>query len=200
MSPPPKPQYQPQPIHLPSGQTITPNSEIYREAHAGEIPIIDISGIWSENFAVRRAVAEKGINPSYATAAFEQAEKFCALPLEAKLEVDTARVPGEYVGYHRLKGYNRNGRKESDLSEAFNWWVTSYQVDDAYFAEVALDNTFNTFLDALDDSYCNYTAYGITGDSLNTDPSTSITLATGYHHPRQFGAYRPDAQFHPARL
>lgn len=34
------------------------------------------------------------------------------MPMEKKLEVDTALVPNEYVGYHKMKGYNRNGRKQ----------------------------------------------------------------------------------------
>lgn len=66
--------------------------------------------------------------------------------MEKKLEVDTAKIPDKYVGYHPLKRYNRNQRKHqgrsplpftpssapqmplslttkrrSDLSEAFNW-------------------------------------------------------------------------------
>jgi len=36
------------------------------------------------------------------------------------MEVDTALVPNEYVGYHAMKNYNRNERKHHDLSEAFN--------------------------------------------------------------------------------
>lgn len=55
---------------------------------------------------------DQGIDSKYAKAAFEQGKRFCDLPMEKKLEVDTARVPGEYVGYHKLQGYNRNGRKK----------------------------------------------------------------------------------------
>lgn len=40
--------------------------------------------------------------------------------------------------------------------------VTLYQVDDPYWAEEDLETTnlWNDFLDALDGSYCTYTAYG----------------------------------------
>jgi tripeptidyl-peptidase I len=44
--------------------------------------------------------------------------------------------------------------------------VVNYQVDDQYYGPREYTfNYFNTFLDALDGSYCNYTAFGITGDS-----------------------------------
>lgn len=71
--------------------------------------------------------------------------------------------------------------------------VTLYQVDDSYYAprEVAVDNTFNTFLDALDGSYCNYTAYGITGDSPSIDPTYPDNNTDGYKGQRQCGVYKP---------
>ncbi|KAK0335304.1 hypothetical protein LTR91_012177 [Friedmanniomyces endolithicus] len=122
-------------ISLPSGQTVRIKSETALEVD--EIPIIDFSAIWSDDIAAKKAIAERvreashrigffycqhpGIDPKYAAAAFKQGKRFCALPIEKKLEVDTARVPNEYVGYHKMKGYNRNKRKQQDLSEAFNW-------------------------------------------------------------------------------
>jgi len=71
--------------------------------------------------------------------------------------------------------------------------VVVYQVDDANYApkEVAVDNTFNTFLDALDGSYCNYTAYGITGDSPGIDPTYPDPAANGYKGQLQCGVYKP---------
>jgi tripeptidyl-peptidase I len=71
--------------------------------------------------------------------------------------------------------------------------VVIYQVDDAVYApkEIAKDNTFNTFLDALDGSYCNYSAYGITGDSPGIDPKYPDPKAKGYKGERQCGVYTP---------
>jgi tripeptidyl-peptidase-1 len=71
--------------------------------------------------------------------------------------------------------------------------VILYQVDDAVYApeEIARDNTFNTFLDALDGSYCNYTAYGITGDSPGTDPTYPDLAEGGFKGQRQCGVYKP---------
>ncbi|KAK4897639.1 hypothetical protein LTR27_004785 [Elasticomyces elasticus] len=71
--------------------------------------------------------------------------------------------------------------------------VVVYQVDDAIYApqEVVLDNTFNTFLDSLDGSYCDYSAYGITGDSPDIDPKYPDPAAGGYKGQRQCGVYKP---------
>lgn len=67
--------------------------------------------------------------------------------------------------------------------------VINYQVDDSYYAprEVALDNTFNTFLDALDGSYCTYEAYGIKGDSPGIDPTYPDPNPGGYKEKLQCG-------------
>lgn len=79
------------------------------------------------------------------------------------------------------------------LSLTYPQSVTLYQVDDSVYApaEVALDNTFNTFLDALDGSYCNYSAYGITGDSPGIDPTYPDNSTGGYKGQRQCGVFKP---------
>lgn len=71
--------------------------------------------------------------------------------------------------------------------------VVVYQVDDENYAvaEYVKANTFNTFLDALDGSYCNYTAYGITGDSPNIDPVYPDAAKGGYKGQSQCGVYKP---------
>ncbi|KXL48240.1 hypothetical protein M433DRAFT_8179 [Acidomyces richmondensis BFW] len=71
--------------------------------------------------------------------------------------------------------------------------VINFQVDDSYYAprEVALNNLFNTFLDALDGSYCNYTAYGITGDSPSIDPTYPDPHKGGYKGQLMCGVYTP---------
>lgn len=43
--------------------------------------------------------------------AMEQAKRFFALPEEKKMEVFTGLVPNEYVGFHPMECYNRNGWK-----------------------------------------------------------------------------------------
>lgn len=71
--------------------------------------------------------------------------------------------------------------------------VTLYQVDDQIYEpeEVATTNLFNTFLDALDGSYCNYTAYGETGDDPSIDPVYPDPAAGGYKGQRQCGIFKP---------
>lgn len=122
-------------LKLPSGQIVSVQSEV--SIKSNEIPIIDVSVIWSNDLNAKKEVAEKvreashrisffyaqnhGVDTKYAAEAFKQSQRFCSLLLERKLEVDTALVPNEYVGYHKMKSYNRNGRKRKDLHEAFNW-------------------------------------------------------------------------------
>lgn len=71
--------------------------------------------------------------------------------------------------------------------------VINYQVDDKYWGpkEIAKDNLFNTFLDALDGSYCTYSAYGITGDSPGIDPKYPDPHKKGYKGELQCGVYTP---------
>jgi tripeptidyl-peptidase-1 len=64
-----------------------------------------------------------------------------------------------------------------------------YQVDD--FVEAFTDGGFNTFLDALDGSYCTYTAYGITGDSPGVDATYPDPADGGYKGPLACGTYKP---------
>lgn len=88
------------------------------------------------------------------------------------------------------------GEADGDLEVAFGLVYPTipivYQVDDPYYAkkELAKYNLFNTFLDALDGSYCNYTAYGITGDSWE-DPKYPDPHKNGYKGKLQCGVYKP---------
>jgi isopenicillin N synthase-like dioxygenase len=82
------------------------------------IPIIDVD---------RKAVAEEireasknigffyminhGIDSRFSEGAFHQAKRFFELPEEKKMEVFTGLVPNEYVGFHPMQHYNRNGWK-----------------------------------------------------------------------------------------
>ncbi|KAB2576681.1 2-oxoglutarate-Fe(II) type oxidoreductase [Lasiodiplodia theobromae] len=118
------------------------NGQVYQfetneSVDADEIPIIDVSGMYSDLLEDRRAVAEKvreaahrigffyiighGLDPSHAEEAFRQAKRFFATDEGKKMQVWTGLVPNEFVGYHPMKAYNRNSLKRNDLSEAFNW-------------------------------------------------------------------------------
>ncbi|TVY86452.1 Aorsin, partial [Lachnellula willkommii] len=67
--------------------------------------------------------------------------------------------------------------------------VTLYQVDDDN--EALQDGGFNVFLDALDGSYCNSTAYGITGDTPGIDPVYPDPAKGGYKGALNCGTFTP---------
>lgn len=73
--------------------------------------------------------------------------------------------------------------------------MTLYQTDDLPQSQLELNETIpgflNTFLDALDGSYCNYTAYGITGDSPGLDAQYPDPRPGGYKGQLMCGAYKP---------
>lgn len=121
-------------LTLQNGQKVYYHSDISIETD--EIPVIDISGIFSDDLAGRQAVAEDireaahrigffyitnhGIDPGYAQRTFEQAQRFFAQPEPAKMRVCTDLVD-DYFGYFPMARYNRNGKKQKDLMEAYNW-------------------------------------------------------------------------------
>lgn len=134
----------PNTVTLQNGQTITFNSNT--SISTDEIPIIDVAGIYSSELCDRVAVAEQvreaahrigffyvvnhGVDPAVADTAFEYAKRFFDLPEERKMEVYTGKVPGEYVGYHPMEHYNRNGwkRKGEFVLTVLYCTITSLQV------------------------------------------------------------------------
>ncbi|KAF3031590.1 hypothetical protein E8E12_000352 [Didymella heteroderae] len=111
-------------ITLHNGQVVSFNTN---DATVLErFPTIDVSRMYSNEAEDRKAVAEEVRKASRNIGFFyminhAQAKSFFALPEEKKMEVFTGLVPNEYVGFHPMKHYNRNGWKYRDLSEAFNW-------------------------------------------------------------------------------
>ncbi|KAL7934122.1 peptidase S8/S53 domain-containing protein [Trichoderma chlorosporum] len=67
--------------------------------------------------------------------------------------------------------------------------VRIYNVDDAFNQENPKMGYFNTFLDAIDSSYCNRTAFNITGDSPEFDPT--YPDPGGYTGERMCGVFKP---------
>ncbi|KAJ4860049.1 pro-kumamolisin, activation domain-containing protein [Trichoderma breve] len=51
--------------------------------------------------------------------------------------------------------------------------TTLFQTDDAFYAQ-QFTGVFNTFFDALDGSYCTYSAFGETGNDPTLDPPTNV--------------------------
>ncbi|KAF8864014.1 putative protease S8 tripeptidyl peptidase I [Acephala macrosclerotiorum] len=69
--------------------------------------------------------------------------------------------------------------------------VTVYQVDDLpnSSGETGTTGFLNTFLDSVDGSYCDYSAFGITGDSPGIDASYPDSLSGGYKGKLECGTY-----------
>ncbi|RFU73337.1 alkaline serine protease [Trichoderma arundinaceum] len=67
--------------------------------------------------------------------------------------------------------------------------VRVYFVDDLNYEVNVTQGYFNTFLDALDGSYCNRTAFNITGDSPEYDPT--YPDPNGYKGERMCGVFKP---------
>lgn len=99
---------------------------------------------------------------------------------------------------------------EADLDIQVAWPIiypqniTVFQVDDVYYNLYSASTLglFNTFLDALDGTYCNYSAYGETGDNPKYDPvypnNNKVTAVGGgtydpgtYKLPEMCGVYKP---------
>lgn len=71
--------------------------------------------------------------------------------------------------------------------------TTLYQVDDTYYESLGAKYSaqFNTFLDAIDGSYCTFSAYGETGNDPVYDPKYPDSQPNGYKKPLQCGIYKP---------
>lgn len=88
--------------------------------------------------------------------------------------------------------YN-TGESDIDMDIAFSLihpqTITLYQVDDNI--EAFTDGGFNTFLDAIDGSYCTYKAFNITGNSAGVDAVYPDPADGGYKGPLMCGTYKP---------
>lgn len=70
--------------------------------------------------------------------------------------------------------------------------ITLFQTDDNNYANNGnYSGYFNNFLDALDGSYCTYTAFGITGNSAGIDPPYPDPATGGYKGKLECGVYTP---------
>ncbi|KAH8821627.1 peptidase S8/S53 domain-containing protein [Xylogone sp. PMI_703] len=72
--------------------------------------------------------------------------------------------------------------------------ITLYQTDDLFYATGSVATTtggFNTFLDAIDGSYCTYSAFGETGNDPNLDPVYPDPNPGGYKGKTMCGVYKP---------
>ncbi|KAK7710335.1 hypothetical protein SLS64_005920 [Diaporthe eres] len=76
--------------------------------------------------------------------------------------------------------------------------ITVWNVDDIHYQTWENDTYtwgFNTLLDAIDGSYCTYSAYGETGDLANWDPTYPDPGPDGYNGTLQCGVFKPTNVF-----
>ena len=81
-----------------------------------------------------------------------------------------------------------------DIVQSLIWPQTMvlYQTDDRLYTTANnMSGFLNTFLDALDGSYCHYKADGIKGDSPGIDPAYPDKRPGGYKGPLMCGTYKP---------
>jgi tripeptidyl-peptidase-1 len=89
-----------------------------------------------------------------------------------------------------------SGESDIDLDLAYALLypqqVIAYQVDDlpTSSGEAGKAGFLNTFLDSIDGSYCNYTAFGITGDSPSIDGVYPDPLPGGFQGKLECGVYK----------
>ncbi|MCJ1417209.1 hypothetical protein MMC32_003549 [Xylographa parallela] len=146
-------------------------------------------------------------SPGNSLGLFEQGSYFNKQDLDSFYAEYAPYVPqGTYPVPQLIDGANfsvslnssfNSGEANIDIDMAYSLiypqTVTLYQTDDQIYEpeEVATTNLFNTFLDALDGSYCNYTAFGETGDDPSIDPIYPDPAPGGYKGQRQCGVYKP---------
>ncbi|CAI7645716.1 unnamed protein product [Penicillium manginii] len=138
---------------------------------------------------------------------YEQGDYFAKSDLDLFFKAHAPWVPqGTYPIPALIDGANfsvpsysslNTGESNIDIDLAYSLIypqsVTLYQVDDQLYEpeEVATTNLFNTFLDALDGSYCTYSAYGETGNDPKIDPVYPDNREGGYKGKLQCGVYKP---------
>ncbi|EMC91148.1 hypothetical protein BAUCODRAFT_152438 [Baudoinia panamericana UAMH 10762] len=111
-------------------------------------------------------------------------------PTVLSVDGGTAPVPAASV--------RNGGESDIDITLAYSLIypqsVTVYQVDDLPNSSGMTNVTgfLNTFLDAIDGSYCGYSAYGITGDSPGIDATypDNSNLTGAYKGQLECGTYK----------
>ncbi|KAH8897407.1 subtilisin-like protein [Thozetella sp. PMI_491] len=92
-------------------------------------------------------------------------------------------------------GFESNLDFQSAMPIIYPQTTVLFQTNDEYWEEVGTPGFFNTFLDAIDGSYCTYSAYGETGDATDPDFYDPIYPNThwsgGWKSAHQCGVYQP---------
>ncbi|KAF2098918.1 putative protease S8 tripeptidyl peptidase I [Rhizodiscina lignyota] len=148
----------------------------------------------------------KNVAPGNALGIFEEGDFYAQEDLDLFFSNFTKYIPnGTHPTLKSIDGgvapttnvSNAGGESDLDFQLAYPivypQEIVVYQVDDIPYAtfEIPTAGFGNTFLDALDGSYCNYTAFGVTGDDPVLDPTYPDPAPGGYKGPLMCGTYKP---------
>ncbi|MCJ1312513.1 hypothetical protein MMC25_006187 [Agyrium rufum] len=143
------------------------------------------------------------VNPKNGMGIFEEGDFYAQEDLDLFFSNFTSYIPN---GTHPTPAFidgatapvnvsKAGGESDLDFELAypivFPQTITLYQTDDKFYSNGPSNATgiFNTFLDALDGSYCTYSAFGETGNDPVLDPI--YPDPNGYMGPLQCGVYKP---------
>ncbi|KIW32555.1 uncharacterized protein PV07_04086 [Cladophialophora immunda] len=129
-------------IRLQQGITRTVKPATSGEKSFKEIPVLDVSRMYSEDLAEREKLAVEvrdaatkvgfmqiknhGVPQEAIDAAFDHVKEFFALPLDAKMKLTQHQNP-HFLGYEPLYETNVGGLKRGDCKESFSF---AYDPDD----------------------------------------------------------------------
>ncbi|PTB37277.1 hypothetical protein M441DRAFT_72569 [Trichoderma asperellum CBS 433.97] len=151
----------------------------------------------------------EALNDHYSTADLDQflANLYPYLDIPAGTYPENRLVDGAIGSYEDLvasvgTGFGSIGPESTldfQASIPLIWPQTTvlFQTDDEYWEIVGSEGFFNTFLDALDGSYCTYSAFNETGDCTDPScadpfyPNTNYPAPIGYQGQLQCGVYKP---------
>ncbi|KAM0462226.1 hypothetical protein ACHAO4_001427 [Trichoderma viride] len=145
--------------------------------------------------------------PGNEPAVFESGDTFSQQDIDSYFEKYASYIPkGTHPKVLSVDGGNapvaanspfNTGESDIDIDilQTLIWpqSMVLYQVDDRLYTTANnMSGFLNTFLDALDGSYCHYSAYGISGDSAGVDPAYPDNRPGGYTGQKLCGAYKPN--------
>ncbi|KAE8153802.1 peptidase S8/S53 domain-containing protein [Aspergillus avenaceus] len=141
-------------------------------------------------------------HPNNSLGVFEEGDYYAQKDLDLFFRAFSRNIPN---GTHPIPAFidgaeapvpveNAGGESDLDFQLAYPLvhpqTITLYQTDDANWS-YNTTGFLNTFLDALDGSYCTYCAYGECGNDPSLDPIYPDTDPDGYDGKLMCGAFKP---------
>ncbi|KAK3321370.1 peptidase S8/S53 domain-containing protein [Cercophora scortea] len=152
------------------------------------------------------------VNPDNSLGIFEEGDFYTQEDLDLFFSNHTSYIPNgthpilnSIDGGHAPNNWTDFPGSESELDFALAYpivypqSITLFQTDDMYYAQrdASKSGWFNTFFDAIDGSYCTYSAWGETGNDPGLDPiypdlrNGTASDEDIYNGPLMCGVYKP---------